>query len=510
VSRGIKAYFRPETVVFLFFWLFLLLAGRDGYFRDPGSLWHIVVGEKILGQGELIHADSFSFTRAGSPWLAQWWLGECVLALLARLGGLDAIAVATATLVAGFFTWIYYRFRREGMDSLLSLLFAALTLLASAYHLHPRPHVVTILMIGWTFACLVDLEAGRITLGRLYWLFPLYVLWANVHGGMVGGVASLVAAGAGWCAAEIVGRPSPLVGLRRKGVFAGLIVLCSLAALVNPYGLELPRVWSGLMTSPVLPRLIQEHGPLLGPNAASVAWIVFLMVGVYGLFLAGVPFRSWRVTWLLPLVWLFLTWTRIRYGPLFAVTAGLVLADAFPHVRWAAWLARHGSAVFRLRPTPAGPGWRGLILPAGLVAAALGFQAAAVPVPVLGMGWARLDPFCQPVELLPELRAYEKSHPDGTPIFNDMLFGGFLIYHVPGLRVFIDDRCELYGDDGLLAYAHAYFEDPAQVERWRQQYGFEAALVQTGSAFDRYLRGAPGWTSAGQSGPASFYRRIAP
>ena len=36
-----------------------------------------------------------------------------------------------------------------------------------------------------------------------------------------------------------------------------------------------------------------------------------------------------------------------------------------------------------------------------------------------------------------------------------MLFGGFLIYHTPGFRVFIDDRCELYGDEFMVKYVKA-------------------------------------------------------
>jgi hypothetical protein len=52
-----------------------------------------------------------------------------------------------------------------------------------------------------------------------------------------------------------------------------------------------------------------------------------------------------------------------------------------------------------------------------------------------------------------------------------MVLGGFLIDYTPGLRVFIDDRCELYGDEWLLNYVHALESDPAQVERWRSNTG---------------------------------------
>ena len=72
---------------------------------------------------------------------------------------------------------------------------------------------------------------------------------------------------------------------------------------------------------------------------------------------------------------------------------------------------------------------------------------------VTGHGLARLDPRHWPVELLPDLQRYEETHPRGTPIMNDMLFGGFLIFYTPRLQVFVDDRCELYGDQFLLNYA---------------------------------------------------------
>ena len=41
------------------------------------------------------------------------------------------------------------------------------------------------------------------------------------------------------------------------------------------------------------------------------------------------------------------------------------------------------------------------------------------------------------------------DRPPGTRIFCEYAYGGFLIYHAPGYRVFIDDRCELFGDEFL-------------------------------------------------------------
>src|SRR5262249_20717117 len=149
-------------------------------------------------------------------------------------------------------------------------------------------------------------------------------------------------------------------------------------------------------------------------------------------------------------------------------------------IRWMNWLARRGSVMCRLTPRSnfepdaqardipslaLASGSRlqsmvaGMFVPVLLVLAAFSLQVCGVRCPVLGAGWARPDPTEMPTELLPDLRKEAENYPPGSPIFNEMLFGGFLTYYAPEFRIFIDDRCELYGDKGLLDYSHALFEN---------------------------------------------------
>jgi hypothetical protein len=507
----VKRFWRAETGIFLAFWFGLLVSGRSKLFNDPGTLWHIAVGQRILSSGEFLYTDPYSFTCQGKPWIAQQWLGECSMGVLDWIGGLDTLLLATVTLLAGLYAWIAHRLIKGGVGWPLAILITSFALLGTSYHLHARPHILNLVFLGWTFAWLCDFEAGRRSLRSLFWLVPVYLVWTNIHGGMVGGLGTMGLAVAGWCFYRLIGKETPLTSWRQALGLALLVLACALTTFVNPYGTELPRVWFALMGSPILPQLIIEHAPLLqSPRSGTV---VLLLGGVYLAALLGTLPRWPRVTWLLPLVWLYLAWTRIRHGPLFAVTMGVALADMYPHIRWVAWLSRRGSQVFRIRP-PAwsmGPGrfaWRPAVLPAVLVVTALLLQIAAVPVPVLGHGWAKLNPDRWPLQLLPELQQYERDHSEGTPVFNEMLYGGFLIYYTPGLRVFIDDRCELYGDEKLLEVVRAADSDPAQVDRWAQQYGFDLALTEPDSEFDRYLSGARGWVVQHQTKAANLYRRI--
>ncbi len=142
-----------------------------------------------------------------------------------------------------------------------------------------------------------------------------------------------------------------------------------------------------------------------------------------------------------------------------------------------------------------------------MIAAALCLQSGGIALPIFGSGWARFDSAHWPLDLLPELeKINQQAAPSDQRIFNDLRFGGFLIYHTPRLKIFIDDRCPLYGSEFLWAYDHARRYDPQQIDCWQRQYQFRYALVQAGSPFDRYLQQSEQWFLLGRSAAASLYQ----
>jgi hypothetical protein len=505
----INRFWRAETGFFLGIWLFFMLAGRSRLFRDPGTLWHTVVGRLILESGHFIDADPFSFTCAGRSWVPHQWLGECLMAVLDRIGGLDTLLLATATILAALYTWAGHRLMKSGLHWLPTVLLTMLSIAAGANHLHVRPHISTIVCLGLTFGWLCDFEAGRIGLGRLYWLIPVFWIWSNMHGGPLGGLATLALALVGWCAFRLAGLSSPIVSWRDAALLLLLIVGCALTALVNPYGLRLPRTWLEIMGSPVVARLIEEHAPLdpRGPGG----WLVLMMGLIYVATVASI--RTWRprIMWLVPLFWLCQTLLRVRHSPLFSITAVLALAEMLPHTRLAVWLARPGRDLFQFRSDEPHarrrPDWRPALAPLLVVLLALALQASGIRAPVVGRGWVKLDSQHWPVELLPDLRQAEGEHPEGARVLNDFLYGGFLIYYTPGLKVFIDDRCELYGDARLLQYFDATSRAPERITEWARQYGIGYALVASGSTFDRYLERSPDWALLKRTASAKLYRK---
>jgi hypothetical protein len=104
-----SAYWRSEVGIFLGIWLVLVVGGRTQLFRDPGALWHSVVGERILSSGQLVRVDPFSFQTPGERWIAMQWLGECIMAMIRRVAGFDGMLIVAASIIAFLFTWGAHR-----------------------------------------------------------------------------------------------------------------------------------------------------------------------------------------------------------------------------------------------------------------------------------------------------------------------------------------------------------------------------------------------------------------
>ncbi len=519
-----RRLFAPPVVFFLVLLVVLLALFRERAFYDPGALWHVRVGEIVLDRG-FTWTDPFTFTFAGQTWIPQQWGAEVLMALGYRAGGFDTMLLGFAAGVAGLYAWIFARALRGGMKPLLAGVVAGGFLAAGAFHYFVRPHMFTIALLAWTTACLIDFERGRAGLSRLAWLVPLFVVWTNLHGGVLGGVVTLGLAVAGWTAWFLVARgpdpDTPIRSWRTAGLLITVVVACGLTPLVNPFGLEMLRTWSKLVGSPVLKQFVSEHMPL---DPAKAPDQVVLAVGAaYLVLLAGVLPARPRVSWLLPLVWFGLTFQSIRQGPLFAVTAAVAAVDFWPHTIWHRLLKRHGdSLVADPESDAAGSpfGWATFVVPIAAVLLVFGLQVGGVTAPVVGRGWAGLNPEFTPVDLNDAVASYAASVPPGTPIFNDANLGGYLIFYAPSLKIFMDDRCELYGDAWIKKYAELSGMPPEgegepdkTLEKWHADYHFERAVVQRRkemTGLEAYFSTSPRWREVARGQGAILYARVTP
>lgn len=494
-SAGSGLARKPVVAVVLFFaatWALLAVAGRSRMFRDPGTFWHLLSGERILLHGHP-HEDWLTFTFFGKAWIAHQWLAECAMALLKRLGGFDALLVTATGGLALLFTWTFQRLIAASVQPRWAVLLTALAILTGSGSFHVRPALLSVGFFAWTFGRLLDVEAGRARIRDLRWLLPLLVVWVNCHGAALGGIATMGAAALLWTIAWAAGRPSPVRSSADAVGLAALVAAAALTPLVNPYGLELVRTWLAIVRSPAIAQLIVEHGSVWRTGS----WYVLPFAVVYVLVYAGAGDRRGHAAALLPLVWLLLTLERIRHAPLFAVAALLALPELLPRSRVVAWLDRRrievcGGPIVKLG-LPAML-WTVPALMVALTAAShrLGRDELSGP---------RDGPW--PFSLVDRIRSAHLSAQD-APVLNDMRLGGFLAYELPSLRVFGDDRCELYGDAFLRDWVRG---DPAWFAGWVTRFDVRLAVTERGTPLDAYLRGTPAWREASSEGAFVLFVR---
>jgi len=229
----------------------------------------------------------------------------------------------------------------------------------------------------------------------------------------------------------------------------------------------------------------------------------------YAILLAGAWKKPLRVSWYLPLVWFALSVQSIRQGPLFAVIAAVAMADLWPETIWYALLKKHGDSLSR-EPEEHPRGWGWIALPAAVLLLALGLQYRGIEAPVIGRHWAGLNPVSQPVELIEPLKDYASRVPVGTPIFNDANLGGFVVYHAPQLKIFMDDRFELYGDAWLREYVDVALHNPEKFDAWAETYGFERAIVSVEPErmkLEEYLSNSSNWVEVARCDRGVMFRK---
>src|SRR5882724_11722665 len=213
----------PWLVAVAVYLVLLPLGGR--LLDDPDSYWHLVIGRWIIANQSFPHTDIFSATFAGHPWIAKEWLSQLVYAGAYGLGGWNAIALlAAATAAAALGLLAHALLEKFEPIPALGLTLAAFVLVAP--HLVARPHALALpLMVAWTVGLVRAVDHGR---APSFWLLPLMLLWANLHGGFTLGLALIA--------------PFALEGIlqdrRTAPRWIGFALAAALTACITPYGPE--------------------------------------------------------------------------------------------------------------------------------------------------------------------------------------------------------------------------------------------------------------------------------
>src|SRR3989441_4216897 len=158
---------------------------------DAGIGWHIRNGELMLRTHMITRTDPFSYTMSGQPWLAWEWLYDAIIGVVHQSLGLNGVVFFTATVIAFTFALTFRIVLGRGSMLQISIALLLLAMGAAMIHFLARPHVLSWLFTVIWFQLLDSAEVAPGNRRQLIWLPLLMLLWVNLHGGFLFGLALL-------------------------------------------------------------------------------------------------------------------------------------------------------------------------------------------------------------------------------------------------------------------------------------------------------------------------------
>ena len=451
----------------------------SGSIADPDIWWHLRNAETFVQSHQVVHRDVYSFTATGSRWINEAWLSELPYYYGWRwfgIRGIYLVMLAEIELILfGVFGLAYLNSRN--IKAAFTASWLAVWLATVSFG--PRT-----LLTGWL--CLVA-ELFLLTQFRrgkdLSWLLPpLFVLWANLHGSwLIGMVLFWVFFAAGFLEGNW-GRMEATrwtQAQRRKLAFVGVLNVAGL--FLNPYTYHLVFYpFNFAFRQRLNVNHVDEWMSLDFHGVRGK--ILFGMLAVT-LILALVRSRRWRVDEVAFLIigyYAALTYSRFLF--LAAILLAPMLAaelDFFPPYHREVdkpWL----NAVLILTVLT-GCIWR--------------FPSSDYLLRDTVRNY--------PVKALPYLQQFR---PEGR-VFNDCLWGGYLIWNARNVPVFIDSRIDIYEYNGVFADYLDAIGTKSTLEIL-DKYHIRYVLFPVNNSLAYLLMHNPGWKVSYQDATAVMLERI--
>ena len=386
--------------------------------------WLALVGGRYVATQGLPHHDTLFLITHGARWIDQQWLSQLALYELARVGGLALYGVVYVVLEFVGITIALAVGRAFGGSERHMLwvlpLAAALYFLGS---LNIRTQGFAYPLFAVTLWLLAR-EARGARDRLIYLVFPILVLWGNLHGSVTLGVALAMLCGAVLVAQDLRHEPRRLSSAKFvRGRAVALLVLSPLLLLVNPYGLSIVSYYGATLFNSQFGKVVTEWEPVTTRPVAAVMVFALAAAMVWVMGRSGRRMPAFEQLALL----------LLGVGAIFALRNiswyGLGLVMLLP------------GAVTRLSPDkPVAP--RRTRVNLTLVCASL--ITVLVTLVVVAAKPARWFQSGYAVRAATKVAEVAREHPDAR-IYADNRFADWLLWLQPGLigRIAYDIRFEL-------------------------------------------------------------------
>jgi hypothetical protein len=451
---------------------------------EADTWWHLKLGQEILLTGHWLKSDIYSFTAYGNNPLAYEWLGEVVLALAYKIGGLRGLHTLLFGLTSTILVLTYYYASLRSRNSKAAFAGTILIMPLAVMCFTLRPQLLGYIFLLITLICL---ERYRQGLQKSLWILaPFFLVWVNTHGSFILGFCVL---GLYWICGLV---PFKAGGLTmepwqpRQRIHLEIVLLLGCVTLpFTPFGGQafIFPIEKALFF-PQQSAHILEWVPLNFSQWEPKVMLVLL----FAFLLAQVAFQlTYRVEELfLVLFTAYMTCAHTRFVILFALVFAPVAASLL--ARWA--------------PNYEPENDKPVINAVLIIVIILAIGRAAPSKKELAKRVASNSSF--PVEAVDYLR----RHSVPGPMYNDYGFGGYLLWTLgPEHNVFIDGRGDFYEQAGVFSDYISVQDVHPDALSLLQTYRVNSCIIQRTSPLATLLRSRSDWKEIYEDPISSIFIR---
>ena len=391
--------------------------------NDPDVWWHIRNAQYLFQHHQFPRQDLYSFTVGGHPWINHEWLSEIPYYLAYRAFGLVGLKSLPFFILDAIFLLLLYLCYQESRNFKASFVACCYATFLATVSFGPRT-----ILFGYVYLVILLIVLHRFRergSAPLWVLPPLFCLWANTHGSWSIGLILFFLIGAAgfvegkWGNVEST-RWTP-TQLRQLAATGG----ASIAALfVNPFGWRLVYYPFDLAFKQKLNISHVAEWVSVDFHDLRGKMVLILVVG----FLLGALFRNrkWNLGELLILLFaLYSGLTYIRFLVLLGIVSAPAMAQIFDFFP-------------RYRPHEDTPKVNTAVI--------LGLIGIMIYL------WPREAKVRQSMEeTYPAgVISHLKANPPQGNVLNFYLWGGYLGWNDPDLKIFVDSRVDIFEYAGVL------------------------------------------------------------
>ena len=438
---------------------------------DPDTFMHIASGWWMMEHHQVPSIDPFSYNTNGLKWIAHEWLAQIMMAISYDWAGFYGLRI----LVAGLFSLtIGYQlaFLLNRMPAIYAIFLSVLCFASLLGHHLARPHIFTwpILLI-WLAVLINKVDEGHWK--APYYLTPLMVLWANLHGSFILGLMTIPFFGLEACLnAEKDHKKKTL------GSWVLFLILSFSCSLITPYGVEGILFGTHLVSAQFTSSII-EWVPASGYSLLPIEYWVILII-----FMGLTGYLRLPVIRILLLVgFIHESLAHVRYISILGLVTPLLIAKSFgdlyrqkhatinpERIQWNDWFSTDNV------------GKRVTIFTCVLIVLALTIFAARMYQQNI------LDPVTAPEAAI----EYAKTEGLNGNVLNYYNMGGYLIYKQ--IPVIIDGRADLYGQSKIDEYFSILnLENESNINSYLSDHQISWTIFPPAEKIVLYLNSQPKW-----------------